>query len=156
MGPKDLGNVLYPFCPQWGPIATHGSSPKEHLCGSCIDGWNFYFILSLNHHVCVRVAALLDRSALDTHGKKGKQHTWKPPGCLAPATHYHVHPFHRGRGLRPYSADKAAEPREAKYFLRGHTAGRDGVGLDPSLSDFGVSLFPVSLPGGHRGGQLGN
>lgn len=61
-----------------------------------------------------------------------------------------------GRGLRPYSADKAAELREAKYFLRGHTAGRDGVGLDPSLSDFGVSLFPISLPGGHRGGQLGN
>lgn len=45
-----------------------------------------------------------------------------------------------GRGLRPYSADKAAEPREDKYFLRGHTAGRDGVGLDPSLSDFGVSF----------------
>lgn len=58
-----------------------------------------------------------------------------------------------GKGLRSYSADKAAELREAKYFLRGHTAGRSRVDWTPVC----LTLVSVSFQSPFLGAtEVGN
>lgn len=103
------------------------------------------------------MAAILDRSAVDSLGEKG-QHTGRPPGCLAQATHYPVHPAAAlgGRGPRAYCARRAAQLREAKRPLRGHTAGRGRGGWAPAcLTSVSVSSQPAFLGAAEVGRQVG-